>query len=385
MGILIRKIVTGLFCLLPLREDIILESHPDFSDNALAFYRYMLSVGVNKRHRIYWALHGTKKPDLKLPERVKVFYLEPKGVREHIKRLYALYGCRYILDGNTYLHKRRKNQIRIHLGHGMLIKITREYHTPEKIGECDGYLVTSPFWYDVFAEKIGIERKALLALGYPRNDILVKNKPENHLGDFILWMPTYRQHRLHPEAGMENRYPYGMPGILEKEQLFELEKILEERNLILYFRPHPVQNLSLFMREKLARIRIADDAFLEKEGLTLYEMLSAAQALITDYSSVYYDFLLTGRQIGLTIEDREEYFRHYGCPFSDFKENIKGQYMETFEDITSFIFQVSKGENPQSAALAGMKDRYHSVQDGTSSEKLYRYLKETYEFDRGRE
>ena len=139
-----------------------------------------------------------KKPDLKLPERVKVFYLEPKGVREHIKRLYALYSCRYILDGNTYLHKRRKNQIRIHLGHGMLIKITREYHTPEKIGECDGYLVTSPFWYDVFAEKIGIERKALLALGYPRNDILVKNKPENHLGDFILWMPTYRQHRLHP-------------------------------------------------------------------------------------------------------------------------------------------------------------------------------------------
>ena len=59
--------------------------------------------------------------------------------------------------------------------------------------------------------------------------------------------------------------------------------------------------------------------------------------------------------------------------------------METFDDITSFIFQVSKGENQQSAALAGMKDRYHSVQDGTSSEKLYRYLKETYEFDRGRE
>ncbi|MCH5251746.1 MAG: CDP-glycerol glycerophosphotransferase family protein [Lachnospiraceae bacterium] len=385
MGNWVKKIVTWFFRLIPMREDIILESHPDFSDNALAVYQYMLSVGVNKRHRIYWALHSREQAVHELPEQVEIFYLEPRGIREHVKRLLALYRCRYILDGNTYLHKRRKGQVRIHLGHGMLIKITRDYHTKEKIGECDGYLITSPFWYDIFTEKVGIKKEVLLPLGYPRNDVLVKKEAErNHLGDYILWMPTYRQHRLHPEYGMENQYPYGMPEIMNREQLMELEKRLKEKNLVLYFRPHPVQELSLFSREKLEYIRLADDAFLEREGITLYEMLAAANALITDYSSVYYDFLLTGKQIGLTIEDREEYFRYYDCPFTDLKENIKGQFMESSEEVMAFIDQVAEGKNSNKETLMEMRNRYHSVQNGTSAEKLYRYLKETYQFDKGK-
>lgn len=363
--------------MLPLRDDIVLESHPAFSDNTLAFYQYMLAQGVNKRHRIYWALYDVMDEKKVLPENVDVFYLEPKGVRQKIKRLMVLYRSRYIIDCNAYLHKRRKGQFRLHLGHGMLMKITPDYHCPDKIGECDGYLVTGPFWFSVFAGRIGLPESCLLPLGYPRNDVLTdREKQKNHLGRYLMWMPTYRQHRRHPKQAMPGGFPYGMPEIETEEELWKLQELLAQKDLVLYFRPHPVQDLTGLQREELSRIRIADDEFLERNRITLYEMLAGAQALITDYSSVYYDFLLTERAIGLTIGDREIYYQYYGCPFDDLKENIRGFYIESCEDVYAFVREVAAGNVPEQEELREMKKRYHLYTDGRASERIYQYMKE---------
>ena len=42
---IIKKILITFFRVLPLRNDIILESHPDFSDNSWAFYQYLIGQG----------------------------------------------------------------------------------------------------------------------------------------------------------------------------------------------------------------------------------------------------------------------------------------------------------------------------------------------------
>lgn len=379
----IKKILICLFRRMPLRDDIIMESHPDFSDNTFALYEYFLRQGVNKRHRIHWALYDKGHAVPELPENVDTFYLDASGIRQMAKRFFVLYRSRFIIDCNAYIHKRRKGQVRIHLGHGMLIKITENYHKAEKIGECEAYLVTSPFWYDTFVKKIGLPEAVLLPYGYPRNDVLVsKEAKKSRFGRYILWLPTYRQHRLHRESAMEMVYPYGMPEIMDRKELFTLDALLQEKGVTLYFRPHPVQELSLIRKEELHNIQIADDDFLHREKITLYEMLAAAEALITDYSSVYYDFLLTERPIGLTIGDRKEYFKYYDCPFEDMKEAVKGSYIESFAELMNFVSQTAAGENPEAGTLAEMKKRYHAVQDGTSSEKVYHYLKDNYDFDR---
>ena len=58
MGNIVKKFLTNLIRVLPLRNDIILESHPDFSDNTGAFYEYLLKQGTNDRMKIHWAIHG---------------------------------------------------------------------------------------------------------------------------------------------------------------------------------------------------------------------------------------------------------------------------------------------------------------------------------------
>lgn len=421
----VKKLIIMLYRLLPLRDDIILESHPDFADNAYALYGFFLEQGVNQRHRIHWALHGSREgaeasgtagiPET-LPENVDVFYLDAHGFSQMWQRFRVLYRSRYILDGNSYIYKRRKGQVRIHLGHGMPVKIAPGYSNAGKIGDVDGCLVTSPFWCGVYADRIGVPKDVLLPLGYPRNDVLVSRRDGiTHLGTYIMWMPTYRQHRNHPEEALASRFPYGMPEVMTPGQLGSLDELLGSRGIRLYFRPHPAQELSVMKREKLQNIVVADDAFLKGEGISLYEMLASAKALVTDYSSVYYDFLLTGRPIGITMRDRDEYFRKYACAFADVTEGVRGFRIESFEELLLFFGTVDVQEGKDnygkmnllgkvsglqnidgvkkmsafrkmgtlSDTLGGMREKYHQHTDGQSAERLYRYLQETYHFDTG--
>lgn len=375
----IKKIGIQLIQKIPLREDIILESHPDFSDNALAFYEYLLQKKVNTRHKIYWAVYNHTLSIPPLPEQVDYFYLDARGLKQMIKRFLALYRCKYIFDSNAYIKKRRSDQVRIHLGHGMLIKITKDYHNMQKIGELDGYLTTSLYWEGVFTDRIGIPKECLLPLGYPRTDELYRYKEEQN---YVIWLPTYRQHRLHKGQGLSVMSPYGMPGIMTQDELQELDETLKKQGLTMYFRPHPVQDLSLLHTMTLDAVTIADDDFLKKHKMTLYQLLAGAKALLTDYSSVYYDFLLTERPIGLTIMDSEQYFSMYDCAFPHYEDGIKGSYLYTAQDIREFIEHLPEERQQHQAELRELKTRYVECSDGRACEKLYHYMKDHYGFDR---
>ncbi len=409
MGTILKKILILFFRVLPLRDDIILESYPDFSDNARAFYEYLLKRGVNRRHRIFWARNNRFPLEEPLPEGVSAFYLDSRGLGETFRRMSALYRSRYIFDGNHYIKKRRKGQVRVHLGHGMLIKIAPEYHNREKIGECDGYLTTGENWREVFARKVGLPEEWLLPLGYPRNDALFSETGGRGLqAPYLMWLPTYRQHQKHLEEGLPARYPYGLPEIMSDRQLRELDRTLGETGMTLYYRLHPAQETSLTKSvssaepvspamanaspamesvdsasetAELSHIVAADDAFLKEKGILLYEMLAGSAGLLTDYSSVYYDYLLTGKPIALTLGDREEYFSRYGCAFDDVTEGVRGFQAESFEDILYFARTVSTGENPWKDELEAMKKRYHSHADGNFSKRLYEYMEKRYGWD----
>ena len=381
MGELVKKLIICLFRLLPMKNEILLESYPDFSDNTYALYQYFLKEGVNEKYKIHWALHSEEVSIPELPKYVDTFYLDASGFKNMWKRFSVLYRSKFIIDCNSFIKKRRRGQVRLHLGHGMLIKVTEGYHNAEKIGECDNYLVTSPYWFEVFENKVGLNRECLLPLGYPRNDVLVDgSKRENSFGKYLVWMPTFRQHKSNNSISLSSRYPYGMPEVMNGEQLKKLDDYLGENNFKLYFRPHPAQKLDSLIKEEMKHIIVADDSFLGQHKIRLYELLAAAQALITDYSSVYFDFLLTEKPIGLTVGDREEYFSVYGCAFSDITKELQGDFIESHEELMTFIKAVVENRNMDMTQYKLAKDTFHAVCDGTSAKQIYEYLQENYNF-----
>lgn len=380
---LIKKILVACIRLLPLGKIILFESHPDFSDNSFALYEELIRRGINRRYKIYWmkTFHDGKRYEL--PPNVHTFENDARTPGQMIRRAYVLNCSRYIIDCNSFIYKRRKKQVRIHLGHGMPIKIDLEYS--RKFGECDKYMIQSAFWKKIYEEKLYVPEHVLCDLGYPRNDVLVNRRPagkwEDSVSGFqkvILWMPTYRQHRLHMEKAMENPYPYGMPCVHDKQELDRLGTVLEEENILILFRPHPVQELSVFEKEHFPNIVIADDEYLQASELTLYELLGHTDGLITDYSSVYFDYLLTDRPIALTIEDREEYFQHFTLAFPDYKEYIKGFYVEEMDELLQFIRETASGTDSARQERMEAKRMFHTDTDGRSAVKIADMLVKEY-------
>lgn len=372
---MIKKILILFFRMMPLRKAIVFESHPDFSDNSFALYEEMLRRGIHKKCRIYWIRMFRDEQSKEIPAEVSVFENEPRTLRELIRRTYILNTSRYIIDCNSFVYKRRKKQVRIHLGHGMPIKLDLEYS--RKFGECDRYVVLSEFWKDMYTNQLLVPEEKLCYLGYPRNDVLVRrpSRPlwEQAVSEYhnvIVWMPTYRQHCRHMERAMDNPYPYGMPCVNTEEDMKKLHQVLENNHILLLFRPHPVQEVSLFQKSEMTHIRIADDSYLESFHMTLYDLLAHSDALVTDYSSVYFDYLLTERPIALTIGDHDEYFQYFTPAFPEYKKYIKGVYVEETGDLIRFIQSVAKGEDSKREEREYAASLFHSHMDGNSAGRI---------------
>ncbi|MGN1206480.1 MAG: CDP-glycerol glycerophosphotransferase family protein [Eubacterium sp.] len=380
---MIKKCLVALMRRLPLQKAIVLESHPDLSDNTYAVYEELLRRGYQKKYRIYWMKTFPGKTDWDLPKGVSYFENQPSRFLDTLKRAYVLNTSRYIIDCNSFVKKRRKGQVSFHLGHGMPIKIDLEYS--RNFGECDRYMVQSPFWYDIFEKQILVPKEVLCPLGYPRNDVLVNkksllkwSKKKEKYKKSVIWMPTYRQHRAHADKALHVDYPYGMPCIKNKEQLMQLEEQLAKLDILLLFRPHPVQDLTAFQKEELPHIIIADDAFLASIECTLYELLSQTDALITDYSSVYFDYLLTDQPIALIIEDCTQYFAHFTLAFEDYKEAVKGVYIEKFEELSLFLTEIAEDRDSAREERMLAKKKYHIENAGKSAEAIVNLLEKSY-------
>ncbi len=383
MSQLLKRMLLKGFRLLPLQDMIVFESHPDLSDNSYALYQELIRRGINQRYKIYWMKTFRDDKQYDLPYHVATFQQEAKNFKEILLRAYVLNCSRFIIDCNSFVAKRRKKQIRIHLGHGMPIKIDLEYS--RKFGDCEKYMIQSEFWKDIYKKQIHVPENILCTMGYPRNDVLVNKVSVDAWKEDVIsyqkvlvWMPTYRQHRQHPDRAMDVEYPYGMPCVHDKEELQRLHQCLQQQNILLLFRPHPVQDLSVWEEVSFSHIKIADDAYLAHYDCTLYELLGHTDGLITDYSSVYFDYLLTDKPVALTVEDMDEYFKHFTLAFSDYKKYVKGYYVESLEELLGFVGEIADGTDSTATERAAAKAMFHEDGTGQSAMKIADMLQMEY-------
>ena len=138
--------------------------------------------------------------------------------------------------------------------------------------------------------------KAIM-LGYPRTAGLYNEKAEKQIRDhyrigrkqLITWMPTWRQ-----EFSKERAVQF----------LDAMDAALSE-NQILYVNLHHKIDTAIDYRAYKRVKRFPDE-------IDIYEFLCAADVLITDYSSVFFDFAVRRKKIILYCEDLKEYVRDRG-------------------------------------------------------------------------
>jgi hypothetical protein len=158
------------------------------------------------------------------------------------------------------------------------------------------------------AAAFGVPHERILVTGNPRTDQFVH--PVDHqtlarlgiTGDFVLWMPTFRRTRA---VGAVRVWSENAASTSDAEALTPLLDGLRSRGMQLVVKRHPMDADD---RRGEGLVTITDED-LARAGTSPYALLGRARGLVTDYSSVWVDFLLLDRPMAFLVPDRHTYAR----------------------------------------------------------------------------
>jgi len=112
-----------------------------------------------------------------------------------------------------------------------------------------------------------------------------------------------------------------------------------------------------------------------KKDTDIQELLFISDILITDYSSVYCDYLLLDRPILFFTYDYEKFMKRGRGFYYDFKNIAPGPLIFTGKELIKAIKNISKIDEMYKTKRLKTRLIYHKFVDGNSTERLLKYLK----------
>lgn len=190
------------------------------------------------------------------------------------------------------------------------------------------FISSSVYFNQTVFEKIFRARRHI-ALGYCRNDALIESaeyrefafslsrddleKFKKQFSQFYVYMPTYRDSKS------------GTVLDFDRLNLFAESK---GSAILVKYHPFEAEMISKLLEVKIknkALTQVRSNIFIFPTKCDIYPWLADACALITDYSSVVYDFLIVDRPIIYFQFDRDAYMRVRGTQLMDDAMFIAGE------------------------------------------------------------
>lgn len=374
----IRRVITAAAGVLPLKRRVLLESSPDLSCNVYPVFKTMLEDSAYADVELMWLVKDPAYWRSRYPQKnVSFVAYDPNDRRQKLRAIYLALTSKCVLFCNKVLWPARKGQLSLFLGHGSPIKKCKGFYTPGLF--CNRWSYPSQSIKATMCEELGLVPEQGVRLGYPRNDVLrhptgaIDKVVDRQDRKCIFWLPTFRQHT----KDYDNNYTLpgcGLPLLGEDGSLEELNRALDAAGVLLVLKPHPVQDMSAIQAGNYSGFKLLYDSDLRDAGVQLYEVLADADALLTDYSSVYCDYLLTGRPIGLTFDDLDQYGDTRGLVMEDITQVVKGRYLYELSDLLDFIGEIQRGEDPAREDRVDALNYYDELQDDNAARRVADYL-----------
>ena len=214
-------------------------------------------------------------------------------------------------------------------------KFKEIFYHPESFKRPDWMLSSTHFQSIMFASAFRIDQSHCLELGYPRNGILTcaEEVRKNHIANFendftkkiierittknfhkvYIYMPTWRDSQRDI--------------FVQSFDLIKMNEMLCAQNALLLLKPH-----SNTIIDGSSLIHLSNILLVNGE-VDIYPILPYTDVLITDYSSVLYDYvLMENKDVILYLYDYEEYVKERDL-YYPFDENVVGKRVFNFDDL----------------------------------------------------
>ena len=352
-----------------------------YSCSPKAIYKYMSSQKKYEGYTYIWAFrHPEEYNELENNKNTILVQIHSKQYKKYLaKAKYWIFNYK-IPD---YIYP-KKNQVFIQCWHGTPLKRLGcdLEHFDNVLNTMKGIkkrykIEASKFSYFISPSKFASEKfisawnlkeigkeNIIVEEGYPRNDFLlnytkqdeenIKKKLgiENDNRKIILYAPTYRSDQHQTGVG----YTY-------KEEL-NFAKLQEEigNKYIILFRPHYfIANIFDFEKYKgfVYNVSDIDD---------INELYIISDILITDYSSVFFDFANLKRPIIFYMYDLEHYRDKSNGFYIDLNE-LPGKIVKTQQEVENEILRLEK-EFKYDNKYKEFNDKYNYLDDGNASKRV---------------
>lgn len=290
----------------------------------------------------------------------------PSGIRiiSDIAGLYTFLRSEYVFYYNGKLPiKPAGGQTVVNLWHGIpLKKIGRMTDPSMDLDFSTHYLAPSLYTGTLMQQAFGCDSTKLLICGLPRCDRLFEAPTPkegcrllgaSHCSRIVAWMPTFRNAAVSNicDSDLKQISETGLPLLHDAAALSECNELLKAQDTLLWIKLHPSET-AFPQSIRYSNILIqSDPEFLELD-LDYYRMLGCCEALITDYSSVYFDFLLLDRPLGFAVEDIASYAENRGFTADDPLKQMPGAILQTKAELLDFLSGVLTGRHD---AYAGQR------------------------------
>lgn len=289
---------------------------------------------------------------------LRAYYtLSPKGAWHALTSKYWFYNSyssdiMYAFSGGAVCinlwHGVGLKRIEFNIQSGSLVnrykykKFSERFYHPEVFKRPSWLLSSTPFQTEMLASAFRVDYAHCLELGYPRNEILTC--PEILRQKYITSFENEQTQNIITQikAGHYHKVYVYMPTWRDSQreifvQSFDLATIngiLQKQNSLLLLKPHANVIIDNAIANQFANILLVNGKS------DIYPILPYTDVLITDYSSILYDYVLMDKKdVILYLYDYREYLQERDL-FHPFDENVVGKKVSDFDQLCNCIEQL---------------------------------------------
>ena len=383
LGKLIRFLYRLVYRFIPCQKETILfiSFHGrGYSDNPMALHQYITAHSRYRNYRCIYAIKNHKQKNLKIDNAKIIEYFSVSYFFYLARSKYWIANCKlpkYVLKKPTQVYlqtwhgtplKKLAHDIEVPDGttfyrSGMSIEEMRSTYDND-VSKYNYMISPSSFTTEVFQSAFAINKERLIETGYPRNDILSNFQDEDidrikvelklpKDKKVILYAPTWRDNSFNLKG-----YTFKLEVDFNKWQ----SKLGDE--YIVVFKPHYliVNNFDL--------ASVKDFVYFVDPKEDISRLYLIADILITDYSSVFFDYAILKRPIYFYMYDLESY-----------RDELRGFYLDIYQDLPgqiiedeNLLLEKIKQNNFDYNKLNLFNLRFNNHEDGKASKRVLEIL-----------
>ncbi|MGA3436429.1 CDP-glycerol glycerophosphotransferase family protein [Lactiplantibacillus plantarum] len=233
----------------------------------------------------------------------------------------------------------------------------------------DALVSPNDYSTQIFRSAFGFKNQ-ILKVGYPRNDELINSSPEDvtalkqQLGipldkKVVLYAPTYRDNQFAEKGKYTFELPFSLADFRER---FGQDAVLILRMHYLISNALDVSDYSDFVYDLSSYPNISD-------------LYLVSDLLITDYSSVFFDYAYLQRPILFYPYDYHLYKDELRGFYLDYEKDLPGKIAQNeadlLDNVEEFLQRPDMSQDPQ---FQKFYDRFCAINDGLASFKVVNYV-----------